>query len=235
MQLASIEILLTGHIPAGFASTCKPVRRELAKTGTAELTHPQRNCPAADCQGSWPRLKDLSISRFAPLTTYPQLQDFALTRLDPLQEAKWPLLSTLTAAGWNCIHLSMANQQCRWPQLSDLTISHINVGSQASSLKALTLGGVTRPDCLLNVLAMDLPALEQLYVNLRREDDAYGSPDVAARLALQGVWAALKHLGRQTNSWVGHHFHPCFKQTGQTCGSWICQPTTCIWCPSKFW
>ena len=48
-------------------------------------------------KGSWPRLKDLSISRFASNDSYLQLQHFALTRLDPLQGANWPLLSKLSA------------------------------------------------------------------------------------------------------------------------------------------
>ena len=84
--------------------------------------------------GSWPALTSLNISRYKqPESRYFQMKDSMLTTLDPLQTSQWPLLEELKAHGWNCIHLSAEDQECRWPNSSSLTTSHIKAGSQAQA------------------------------------------------------------------------------------------------------
>ena len=77
-------------------------------------------------KGRWPLLRTLNISSYQQeQRNYFQMEDFLLIDLDPLQASQWPLLDSLQACGWNCIHLSGA-QGCRWPKLTRLTASHIN-------------------------------------------------------------------------------------------------------------
>ena len=53
---------------------------------------------------------------------------------------------------------------------------------------------VTRPDSLLNALSLDLPALDGFRVELDCGDKAARSYNVAARIAAQGLWPALRWL-----------------------------------------
>ena len=153
----------------------------------------------AIAKGQWPLLTTLEISRYQQdERKFFQMADFPLVELDPLQSSRWPLLQSLNAWGWNCIHLSGGQQACRWPELTSLTASHINPQDAAPKLRCLHLAAVTRADSLLNALALDLPALEELHVGLCCWDESASSPYLAGNLAVQGRWPALTKLSLST-------------------------------------
>lgn len=111
-------------------------------------------------KGRWPLLKSLDISRYQlDASKYSPMKDFDDRSLDPLQASHWPLLESLGASGWNCIHLSGPEQGCRWPKLRMLSTSHVHTNVQAPNLRHLHLEDVTGQDSLLNALPIDLPIL----------------------------------------------------------------------------
>ena len=155
-------------------------------------------------KGQWPMLDSLNVGRqLRDPRKYFQMADFSSVELDPLRSSSWPLLQSLEALGWNCIHLSEGQQACKWPELTSLTVSHISAHEQApKALRYLDLRAVSREDSLLNALSMDLPALEELYVSLCPQETLASSPHLAANLVFQGLWPALEHL-RLPNQRVG--------------------------------
>ena len=106
-------------------------------------------------------------------------------------------LESIEAWDWYCIHLSAHQQACRWPELTRLTASHISPQEEAPKLRYLHLAAVTRADALLNVLSMDLLALEELHVSPCCPDEWASRPYLAANLVFEGLWPALENLSLQ--------------------------------------
>lgn len=113
-------------------------------------------CTAQNLQlakGRWPLLTSLDISHYQQdERKFFQMADFRLVELDPLQSSCWPLLQSLSAWGWHCIHLSGGQQACRWPDMTSLTASCSQVkvsspccGHQSRILAQCTFAGFASP------------------------------------------------------------------------------------------
>lgn len=116
-------------------------------------------------RGSWPCLETLDISRLPEALG--SLIDHNCTH-DPLAGSNWPSLRVLNAAGWGSVHLFTTSGKVKWPELMTLSASGLRMtapsGSVHPSLSKICIHDACQPECLTDVLGMQLPALACLEV-----------------------------------------------------------------------
>ena len=143
-------------------------------------------------RGLWPYLETLDISRnFEAFTDH---SDYNYTP-DPLAGSNWPSLRVLNAAGWTSVHLFTTSGKVKWPELTILSASGLRMtapsGSVHPSLSKICINDAWQPDCLTDVLAMQLPALAYLEVMFYGDSHTTAAQYDFGTIVSHGAWPHL--------------------------------------------